>query len=169
MMMPFVGIDIIPVVTTIFWIWMLVDCITNKKIKGGSKVCWLLLILFTHVVGAVIYFFIASSERNPITAFTYYYQRLAQFFKQNAPQPTPTPQSYQYREYQQGYEQPQPTPPPQSYPYPEYEQGYQAQQPQQSQPPIPNEQPQPPLYTPRQPGYEEQLTISYPEMPQQHE
>jgi len=148
MMMPFVGIDIIPVVTTIFWIWMLVDCITNKKIKGGSKVCWLLLILFTHVVGAVIYFFIASSERNPITAFTYYYQRLAQFFKQNAPQPTPTPQSYQYREYQQGY---------------------QAQQPQQSQPAIPGEQPQPPLYTPRQPGYEEQLTISYPEMPQQHE
>src|SRR5450756_1955763 len=147
-MMPFVGIDIIPIVTTIFWVWMLVDCITNKKIKGGSKVCWLLLLFFTHIVGAVIYFFVASSERNPITAFNYYCQRLSQFFKQNAPQPTPTHKSYHYREYQQGY---------------------QAQQPPQSQPPIYNEQPQPPLYTPRQPEYEEQLTISYPEMPQQHE
>lgn len=163
-MMPFIGIDIIPIVTTIFWVWMLVDCITNKKIKGGSKVCWLLLLFFTHIIGAVIYFFVASSERNPITAFNYYSQRLSQFFKQNAPQPTPTSQSHQYREYQQGYQQPQPTPSPQS--YPEYQQGYQAQQPQ---PPIYNEQPQPPLYTPRQPEYEEQLTISYPEMPQQHE
>jgi hypothetical protein len=163
MMMPFVGIDVISIATTIFWFWMLVDCITNKKIKGGSKVCWLLLIFFTQFVGAVIYFFVASSEKNPITAFTYYYEKLTQFFKQHAPQPTPTPQSYQYREYQQGYQQPQPTPPPQS--YSEYQQGYQAQQPQS---PISDEQPQPPLYTPRQPEYEEQLTISYPEMPQQH-
>jgi hypothetical protein len=167
MMMPFVEIDIIPILTTIFWVWMLVDCITNKKIKGGSKICWLLLLFFTHIIGAVIYFFVASSERNPITAFNYYSQRLTQFFKQNAPQPTPTPQSYHYREYQQGYQQPQPTSSPQS--YPEYQQGYQAQQPPQSQPPIYNEQPQAPLYTPRQPEYEEQLTISYPEMPQQHE
>jgi Phospholipase_D-nuclease N-terminal len=157
-MMPFLGIDIIPVAITIFWIWMLVDCITNNKLKGGRKICWLLLIFFTHIVGAIIYFFLHSTERNPITAFTYYYQQMSKFFKQNAPQPTPPPPSNAYREsgenreYQQGYQARESQP-----------QAQQAQQAQTGQ----YQQKDASLYTPPKAEYEEQLTIPYPEMPQQ--
>ncbi|TMD69061.1 MAG: PLDc_N domain-containing protein [Chloroflexi bacterium] len=56
------GVNIIPVAITIFWIWMLVDCFTNTKIKGGSKILWLLLIFFTQIVGALIYFFMMCTH-----------------------------------------------------------------------------------------------------------
>jgi hypothetical protein len=151
-MMPLLGIDIIPVAITIFWIWMIVDCITNDKLRGGSKIWWLLIIFFSHIIGAVIYYFMRSSERNPITAFTYYYQQLSRFFKQNAPQSTPPPPTYSYRENR------------------EYQQGYQAQEPQpqtQQAQSVQYQQKDVPLYTPPKAEYEEQLTIPYPEMPQQ--
>jgi Phospholipase_D-nuclease N-terminal len=157
-MMPFIGFDIIPVAITIFWIWMLVDCITNTKIKGGSKIFWLLLIFFTHIVGAIIYFCMECKERNPITAFNYYYQQISKFFKQSAPQTTPPPPSYSYRENRENLENR------------EYQQGYQAQEsqpPTQSAQPVQYQQQGTPLYTPPKAEYEEQLTIPYPEMPHQ--
>ena len=140
--MPLLGVNIIPVAITIFWIWMLVDCFTNTKIKGGSKILWLLLIFFTQIVGALIYFFMMCTQRNPVTAFTYYYQVIANFVKQNAPQQAPPPPSYH-----------------------DYQQGYHAQQPQQ--PYQAEGQQEQPLYTPPKAEYEEPLTITYPEMPQQ--
>jgi len=147
------GLDFIPILITIFWIWMLIDCITNNKIRGGSKVFWLLAIFFTHIIGAVIYYCMRSTQRNPVTAFTYYYEVISKFFKQSAP-----PQS-------------QPMPPPQS--YADYQHGYQGQpqhyQEQRDQPPIPYGQQEQPLYTPPKAEYEEPLTISYPEMPQQQQ
>ena len=148
--MPFLGVDIIPAAITIFWIWMLVDCFTNTRIRGGSKIFWLLLIFFTHIVGALIYFFMACTQRNPITAFTYYYQVIANFVKQSGPQ------------------QPQQAPPRPS--YHNYQQGYHAQQPYQAegqQLPAAYRQQEQPLYTPPKAEYEEPLTITYPEMPQQ--
>ena len=148
--MPFLGVDIIPAAITIFWIWMLVDCFTNTRIRGGSKIFWLLLIFFTHIVGALIYFFMACTQRNPITAFTYYYQVIANFVKQSGPQ------------------QPQQAPPPPS--YHNYQQGYHAQQPYQvegQQQPAAYRQQEQPLYTPPKAEYEEPLTITYPEMPPQ--
>ncbi|HTI72211.1 MAG TPA: PLDc N-terminal domain-containing protein [Candidatus Limnocylindria bacterium] len=42
---------------TVFWIWMLVDAIRNDRIGGWSRVLWTVLIWFTHIIGAVIYFF----------------------------------------------------------------------------------------------------------------
>ena len=43
---------------TVFWIWMLIHAVTNKGIDTGEKVAWVLVILFTHFIGALIYFFI---------------------------------------------------------------------------------------------------------------
>jgi uncharacterized membrane protein len=40
-----------------FWIWMLLDCALNKGLKDRAKIIWMLCILFTHWVGALIYFF----------------------------------------------------------------------------------------------------------------
>jgi hypothetical protein len=40
-----------------FWIWMLVDAITNKGLGDGEKIAWVLVILFLHFIGALIYLF----------------------------------------------------------------------------------------------------------------
>jgi len=45
------------VLSFIFWIWMLIDCIKNESIIGNEKVAWVLAIALTHWVGALVYFF----------------------------------------------------------------------------------------------------------------
>jgi hypothetical protein len=50
--------------TTIFWIWMLVDAIQNKGLGDGEKVGWVLAIVFLHVLGAILYLLIGHSKRN---------------------------------------------------------------------------------------------------------
>lgn len=39
-----------------FWVWMLVDCIRSKALNDGEKIAWTLVIVFTHALGALIYF-----------------------------------------------------------------------------------------------------------------
>lgn len=45
-----------------FWIWMLVDCLSNETNKG-ERVKWALIIVFTHFVGAIIYYFVRRRPR----------------------------------------------------------------------------------------------------------
>jgi hypothetical protein len=40
----------------VFWIWMLIDCIQNQRIKGTEKIVWVLVIIFLYALGALIYF-----------------------------------------------------------------------------------------------------------------
>ena len=40
-----------------FWIWMLVDCI-QRDFK--DKVLWILIILLTQTLGAIIYYFVVK-------------------------------------------------------------------------------------------------------------
>ena len=47
---------------TIFWVWMLVDC-ANSPMNTSDKTAWILIILFTHILGAALYFFIPRNER----------------------------------------------------------------------------------------------------------
>jgi hypothetical protein len=46
-----------------FWIWMLVDCATKEPSAGNDKVIWILVIIFTHWIGALIYYFVRRPER----------------------------------------------------------------------------------------------------------
>lgn len=39
-----------------FWVWMLVDCIRSRALSDGEKIAWTLVMLFTHALGALIYF-----------------------------------------------------------------------------------------------------------------
>lgn len=48
---------------TIFWVWMLIDCATKEPSEGSDKIVWLLVILFTHLIGALIYFFVRRPQR----------------------------------------------------------------------------------------------------------
>ena len=56
---------LIPIVLLafVFWIWMLVDAATNNGIGSGEKVAWILIIFFTHFLGAAIYFFVSRPKR----------------------------------------------------------------------------------------------------------
>lgn len=46
-----------------FWIWMLIDCATNETDAGNNKLVWILIIVFAHVIGALIYFFVRRPQR----------------------------------------------------------------------------------------------------------
>ena len=40
-----------------FWIWMLIHAITNKGLTDTERIVWVLVIIFVHFIGALIYFF----------------------------------------------------------------------------------------------------------------
>jgi hypothetical protein len=103
------------IIGTIFWIWMVVDCIRNPRLRGAGKVLWLLMIFFLNWIGAVIYFF-AGRQRSANVIYmpprTQQYQPYTNPYMQRNPSPAPpiyqppAPASESYREYQQGYEAP---------------------------------------------------------------
>lgn len=53
----------IAVLATIFWLWVLVDCLTKEPSQGNDKVAWTLFILLVPFIGALIYYFIRRPER----------------------------------------------------------------------------------------------------------
>lgn len=89
------------VVGTIFWLWMLIDCAINKRNSDIQKIIWVLVILFTHLLGALLYFFLGRSARQTQNAYQPYAQ----------PQTPPAP-GVPYYPYQQGYQAAPPMPPP---------------------------------------------------------
>jgi hypothetical protein len=56
-------IFVVGILGTIFWFWMLIDCATNEPSQGNDKLVWIVIILFTHFVGAGIYFFFRRPQR----------------------------------------------------------------------------------------------------------
>ena len=156
MIFPFFGLDTFTILTTIFWLWMLADCLFAKKKGGGIKIGWFIFILLTHIVGAVIYFFAECSHQNPVDAFAYYYHYIKRAFQAETPA-SPGQQSQ--------WSQPQPAPVPPR-PYPDYQQGYQAQnqQPAPDSIPVVQKVEMEPDHT--EPQYEQPM-VSYPEVPQQ--
>ena len=54
---------------SVFWVFMIVECATKEPAEGNDKLIWILIIIFTHWIGALIYYF--YFVRRP--------QRVAQF------------------------------------------------------------------------------------------
>jgi ABC-type multidrug transport system fused ATPase/permease subunit len=48
---------------SLFWLWMLVDCAVNESGDGNDKLVWIIIIVFTHFIGAVVYFFFRRPQR----------------------------------------------------------------------------------------------------------
>jgi membrane-associated phospholipid phosphatase len=46
---------------TVFWIWMIADCATKEK--DPDRLIWILIIIFTHILGAALYFFVRRPVR----------------------------------------------------------------------------------------------------------
>ncbi len=45
-----------------FWIWMLVHAIKNKGLTDTERIVWVLVIIFVHFIGALIYFFVGRPK-----------------------------------------------------------------------------------------------------------
>ena len=54
---------VIGILGTVFWVWMLIDCATKEPSDGNDKIIWILVIVLTHLIGALIYFFVRRPER----------------------------------------------------------------------------------------------------------
>ena len=46
-----------------FWIWMLMTAIQNKGLTEGEKIAWVLVIVFFHLLGSLLYFFVGHPKR----------------------------------------------------------------------------------------------------------
>jgi len=51
LLIPFLTCLVVPL--TALWIWMLVDCATKETDQGNTKIVWILIIIFTHWLGAL--------------------------------------------------------------------------------------------------------------------
>ena len=47
----------------VLWIWMIVDCATKEPSEGNNKVIWILVIVLTGWIGALIYYLVRRPER----------------------------------------------------------------------------------------------------------
>ena len=52
----------------VVWIWALIDAIQNPTLTGTSRLVWILVIVFTHFIGAILYLAIGRSGRTPRSA-----------------------------------------------------------------------------------------------------
>lgn len=43
--------------SALFWLWMLIDCLRRDFENEGDKLVWTLVILFTNGLGATVYYF----------------------------------------------------------------------------------------------------------------
>jgi len=54
---------VIGFIGSIIWIWALIDCAKNEPSVGNEKLIWILIILFTHLIGAMLYLLIRRPMR----------------------------------------------------------------------------------------------------------
>ncbi len=61
--LPVIGV-IVVIALFIFWLMMLIDAIKHSPEK--IKIVWVLVIIFTHIVGAFVYYFVEKRQREGI-------------------------------------------------------------------------------------------------------
>lgn len=96
------GMMLVGAAGLVFWIWTIIDCLTNKRLNDTQKVVWALVIFFLGFIGSLIYFFAGRSPTPRVyapPAPQYYYQQ----------QPYSMPLAEQvpaepYRPYREGYQ-----------------------------------------------------------------
>ena len=57
-------IFVIVTLGTIFWIWMLIHALMNHRLRDMERLTWVVVIIFTHFLGALIYFFVGRPKQN---------------------------------------------------------------------------------------------------------
>ena len=54
---------VIGVCGSIFWVWTLIDCAMKEPDSGNTKIVWILVIIFTHLLGSLLYFLVRRPQR----------------------------------------------------------------------------------------------------------
>ena len=49
---------IIALLLSVFWLWAMIDCLASSM-PTGEKVLWFFVILFLHIIGAILYLILA--------------------------------------------------------------------------------------------------------------
>jgi len=47
----------------VLWIWMIVECATKETDQNNNRLIWILIIVLTHWIGALIYLVIRRPQR----------------------------------------------------------------------------------------------------------
>jgi len=42
---------------TVFWVLMIIDCASRKRMSDGERIAWILVLVFLGFLGATIYYF----------------------------------------------------------------------------------------------------------------
>ena len=51
------------IAAAVLWIWTLVDCLVNEPSEGNDKIVWVLVLIFTNWIGALIYLLVRRPKR----------------------------------------------------------------------------------------------------------
>jgi hypothetical protein len=62
MLLVWLFVGLIGLAVTVFWILALVDCLTRRFEDPMNRVVWVLVIVFLHGVGAIIYWFVGRPQ-----------------------------------------------------------------------------------------------------------
>jgi peptidoglycan/LPS O-acetylase OafA/YrhL len=47
----------------VFWIRMLIEAATKEPDNGNTRLVWVIIIVFTQIIGALIYYFVRRPQR----------------------------------------------------------------------------------------------------------
>jgi hypothetical protein len=51
-----------------FWFWAIADCVTHEP-PSEKRIIWLMIIIFTNVIGALLYYLVRRPERLRATKY----------------------------------------------------------------------------------------------------
>jgi hypothetical protein len=57
-----IAIGLIGLVSFVIWIWALIDAIKNPALDSNMRLIWILVLVFTGVLGAIVYLLIGRSK-----------------------------------------------------------------------------------------------------------
>jgi cell division protein FtsX len=57
---------IIALILGLFWLWMLIDALTNARLEPTMKIVWALVIFFLPFLGALAYFFMGRKGASTV-------------------------------------------------------------------------------------------------------
>lgn len=53
---------LLSLVTFAVWVWALVDAIKNPRLSDNERILWVVVILMTHCLGAIIYVVVGRNK-----------------------------------------------------------------------------------------------------------
>ena len=55
---------LIAILGTVFWLWVLIDCVKRTFKSDTEKMVWVLVLILLGLLGAVIYYFVVKVKDN---------------------------------------------------------------------------------------------------------